>query len=51
MIKISIQTDLKFCKNEESKRSKNNEKGVQIDHKSRRKLVQYASKWSNNFFL
>ncbi len=34
------QSDLRFCKNEESKRSKNNKIGGQQDGKSRRKLVE-----------
>ncbi len=45
------QWDLRFCKNEGSKRSKNCKKGDQQDRKSRRKLVQNASKWSNDRFL
>ncbi len=45
------QQDLRFCKNEGSKISNNNEKGGQQDQKSRRKLVQIASKVSNNRFL
>ncbi len=45
------QRDLRFCKNEGSKRSNDNEKGGQQDRKSRRKLVQIASKVSNDRFL
>ncbi len=33
------QSDLKFCKNEMSIRSKTNEKGGQLDQKLRRKLI------------
>ncbi len=40
-----------FCKNEGSKRSNNSEKGDQPDRKSRRKLVQIASKVSNDRFF
>ncbi len=40
-----------FCKNEGSKRSNNNEEGGQQDRKSRRKLVQIATKVSNDRFL
>ncbi len=36
------QSDLRFCKNEGSKRSKINEKGSQLDRKSWRKYVQNA---------
>ncbi len=36
------QSDLKFCKNDGSKRSKINEKGGQLDQKSWRKLIQNA---------
>ncbi len=36
------QSDLRFCKNEGSKRSKINKKGDQLDRKSRRKLIQKA---------
>ncbi len=39
---------LRFFKNEESKISNNNEKGGQQDRKSRRKVVQIASKVSND---
>ncbi len=42
------QWDLRFCKNEGSKTSNNNEKGDQQDRKSRRKLVQIASIVSND---
>ncbi len=45
------QQDLRFCRNEGSKRSKNCKKGGQQDRKSRRKLTQNASKWSNDRFL
>ncbi len=34
------QSDLKFCKNEGSIRSKTNEKGSQLDQQLRRKLIQ-----------
>ncbi len=34
------QSDLKFCKNEGSIRSKTNEKWHQLDRKLRRKLIQ-----------
>ncbi len=50
MINKWAQSDLRFWKNEGSKRSKNNKKGGQLDQKSRRKLVQNASKWSNDRF-
>ncbi len=43
--------DLRFCKNEGSKRCNNTEKGGQQDGNSRRKLVQIASKVSNDRFL
>ncbi len=33
-------SDLRFCNNEGSKRSKNNEKGGQQDRKSKGKLIQ-----------
>ncbi len=36
------QWDLRFCKSEWSKRSKINEKGGQLDRKSRRELIQNA---------
>ncbi len=39
-MKKLTQQDLRFCKNEGSKRSKNCKKGCQYDRKSRRKLVQ-----------
>ncbi len=42
--------DLRFCKNEGSKKSKTNEKGGQLDRKSRRKLLQNAYKVLNNTF-
>ncbi len=43
VLKNGTQSDLKFCKNEESsKRSKINEKGGQLDRKSMRKLTQNA---------
>ncbi len=45
------QQVLRFCKNEGSKRSNNNEKGGQQDWKSRRKLAQIDSKVSNERFL
>ncbi len=48
---LSRQLDLRFCKNEWSKRSKNNEKGDQQDDKSRRKFIQIASKVSNDRLL
>ncbi len=38
-IKNWTQLDLRFCKNEGSKRSKINEKEGQLDRKSRRKLI------------
>ncbi len=47
MMKKWTQSDLRFWKNEGSKRSMNNEKGDQQDRKSRRQLVQNASNWSN----
>ncbi len=40
VIKKWTQSDLKFCKNEGSTRSKTNEKGSQFDRKLTRKLVQ-----------
>ncbi len=40
------QSDLRFWKNKGSKRSK----GGQLDRKSRRKLIQKASIWSNDIF-
>ncbi len=45
MIKKWTESDLKFCKNEGSIRSKTNEKGGQLHQKLRRKLIQ------NGFFL
>ncbi len=39
MIKKRNQSDLKFCKNERSIRSKTNEKGGQLDGKLRQKLI------------
>ncbi len=51
VMKNWTQRDLRFCKNKASKRYKNCKKGGQQDRKSRRKLVQNASKWSNNRFL
>ncbi len=39
-IKKLIQSDLTFCKNEGSIRSKTNEKGCQLDRKLRQKLIQ-----------
>ncbi len=39
-LKKWTQSDLKFCKNEGSIRSKTNEKGTQSDRKLRRKLIQ-----------
>ncbi len=39
-IKKWTQSDLKFCKNEGSIRSKTNENGSQLDRKLRRKLIQ-----------
>ncbi len=42
------KSDLMFCKNERSKRSKNNEKWGQQNKKSRRKWVQNVLKWSND---
>ncbi len=36
------QSDLRFCQNVVSKRSKINEKGGQLDSKSRGKLIQNA---------
>ncbi len=45
------QWDLRFCKNDESKISNNNEKGGQQDQKSRRKVLQIASKVSNDRFV
>ncbi len=50
-MKKLTQWDLRFCQNEESKRSNNNEKEGQQDRKSRRKLVQIVSKVSNDRFL
>ncbi len=44
------ESDSRFCKNEGSKRFKNNEKWDQQDKNSKRKLVQNASKWSNDGF-
>ncbi len=41
--KIWTQSDLRFCENEGSKRYKINEKGRQLDWKSRRKLIQNVS--------
>ncbi len=38
-IKNWTQSDLRFCKNEESKRSKINGKGGQKDRKSKEKIV------------
>ncbi len=38
------QLDLRFCKNEGSKISKNNEKGGQLDGKSRKELIQITSR-------
>ncbi len=43
VMKKWTQQDLRFCKNEGSKRSNNNEKGGQQDQKSRRKLAQFFS--------
>ncbi len=40
VIKEWTQPDLRFCKNKDSKRSKINEKGGQLDRRSRRKLIQ-----------
>ncbi len=40
--RFSTRSNLRFCKNEESKRCKINEKGGQLDRKSRRKLLQNA---------
>ncbi len=48
--KKGTQSDLRFCKYLGSKRSKINEKGGQLDRKSRRKLKQNANKWLNNTF-
>ncbi len=42
MIKKWTLSDLRFCKNEGSKLSNINEKGGQLDRKSRRKLIQNA---------
>ncbi len=39
-IKKWSQSDLKFCKNEGSIRSKTNEKGDQLNRKLRPKLIQ-----------
>ncbi len=39
MIKKLTQSDLKFCKNEGSIRSKTNERGGQLDGKYTRKLM------------
>ncbi len=44
-IKKWTQSDLKFCKNEGSIRSKTNEKGGQLDRKLRWKLIQNAKNW------
>ncbi len=44
------ESDLRFRKNEGSKRFKINGKGVQLDRKSRRKLIQNASKLLDNTF-
>ncbi len=41
-IKNWTQSDLRFCKNEGSKRSKFNKNGDQLDQKSWRKLIQNA---------
>ncbi len=41
------QRDLRFCKNERSKKSNNNEKGGQQARKLRRKFEQITSKVSN----
>ncbi len=41
-IKNWTKSDRRFCKNERSKRSKINEKGGQLDQKSRRKLILNA---------
>ncbi len=45
------QLDLRVFLNEESNISNNNEKGGQQDQKSKRKVVQIASKVSNDRFL
>ncbi len=50
VMKKWTQQDLRLCKNDGSKRSNNNVKGGQQDRKSRRKLVQIASKVSNDSF-
>ncbi len=39
-VKEWTQSDLKFCKNEGSIRSKTNVKGGQLDRKLRRKFIQ-----------
>ncbi len=44
-IKKWTQSDVKFCKNEGSIRSKTNEKGGQLDRKLRRKLIQNGKNW------
>ncbi len=51
LMKKWTQRDLRFYKNEGLNRFNNNEKGGQQDRKSRRKLVQIASKVSNNRFM
>ncbi len=48
--KIETQSDLRFCKNEGWNRFKINEKGGQLDWKSRRKLIQNAYNLLNNTF-
>ncbi len=45
VIKKWTQSDLKFCKNEGSIRSKT--KGGQLDWKLRRKLIQNGKNWCN----
>ncbi len=44
------QSDLNFWKNKGSNRSQNNKNSLSLDWKLRKRLVENASKWSNNRF-
>ncbi len=47
---IWTQSEVTFCENEGSNRFKINEKGDQLDRKTRRKLIQNAYNMLNNTF-
>ncbi len=49
-IKNCARSDQRFCKNGGSERSKINEKGGQLDRKSRRTFIQNALKQLNHTF-